>query len=231
MQRIVVILAITFVLIWTARWWGSSSPVVIKARPDLPELSRKIETIKDVHGTKGESARKPGSQSHPAKPDPKMGNQKGLPSALNDAEKIRQYLRTTLSQLEDFGRESIPNGRMTYDQTNDLGFRSTIEETSMGDTISRTFDANGFVMGEKWKKGTGEELVRTFRDDGRLEGVYLQRKDGTSSSVSWSPDGHLYSKKDDLGNGDMIYTLYDSSGFESQIWRKTKDGRSLRLDE
>lgn len=156
---------------------------------------------------------------------------KGLPSALNDTGKIREYLRTTLGQLETFGRESIPNGRVTYDQTNDLGFRSTIEETASGDTISRSFDASGSLMGEKWQKSSGEEVVRTFRDDGRLEGVYHRRKDGTSSSVSWSAEGILYSKKDELGNGEMIYTLYDNSGYESQIWRKTKDGRSLRLDE
>ena len=230
MQRALVILTIVFIAIWTARWWGGGQPIVRKVNPQLPAFSGQIEEIP----LSKMPLREPAQNRKPISNTPGIKEKKSIESKANEPPSIgslRNYLRDSLRQLEAIGRDSIPNGTLTFDQTNNLGFRSTIEQTSTGDTISRSFDSNGCVLGEKWKKASGEEMVRTFRSDGHLEGVYFQRKDGSSSSVSWTREGVLYSKKDQMKNGDMIYTLYDESGFESQIWRKTKDGRSLRLDD
>ena len=228
MRRSLVILTIVFTAIWTARWWSGSQSIVRKVSPQLPVFSNQIDKVPVSKMPPREPAAKPIGEV----PAPKTKRSlEGKGKESQTIGNIRQYLRNSLRQLETMGRDSIPTGKLTFDQTNSLGFRSTIEQTAEGDTVSRSFDANGFVMGEKWKKSSGEELVRTFRSDGNIEGVYFQRKDGSSSSVSWTPEGVLYSKKDELENGDMIYTLFDRSGFESQIWRKTKDGRSLRLDD
>lgn len=229
LRRLIVILSVLFVVVWTARWWSKGNIIVERVRPSLPAFSRQIQAVKRDARTAASVENPVKTKMPPVTPVPQP-NQSGRSSLLKDPEQIRQYLKSTLIQLESLGREAIPTGRLTLDQTNDMGFRSTIEETQTGDTVARTYDVSGSMLGEKWKTAKGEEIIRTFRADGQVEGVYYQRRDGTSSSVSWSREGRLHSKKDDLGNGELIYTLYDSSGYESQVWKKTKDGRNLRLD-
>ena len=150
--------------------------------------------------------------------DPNRNIARGDPSKRDFEERL-------LDQI----RDRFPEARMIVRKTNADGTYNSKENLDDGGTVSRSFNAQGQLVGESWKQAGGDELIRTYYDGGGIKGFSEHYGNGSVTNITFTQAGLFKGRSDDYPDGTHVYTGYDDQGQVLDRWSKGKDGKSVRI--
>jgi hypothetical protein len=129
----------------------------------------------------------------------------------------------------DLVRDRFPEAKVVIRKANEDGTFVSKEALADGESILRSFNTRGELVGEDWKQSSGDEIVRTYYDGGGIKGFSLKHMDGAATYITFTQSGVFKGRSDTFPDGDQITTNYDDQGRVLDKWRKSKDGRSVRI--
>ena len=129
----------------------------------------------------------------------------------------------------DLVRDRFPEAKIVIRKANEDGTFVSKAALGDGESILQTFNTRGELVGENWKQSSGDEIVRTYYDGGGIKGFSLKHMDGAATLITFTQSGVFKARSDSFPDGDQITTNYDDQGRILEKWRKSKDGRSVRI--
>jgi hypothetical protein len=126
-------------------------------------------------------------------------------------------------------QDAFPPARAQSSVPQRDGTTTTRERTDTGDTILRTFNREGALVGENWQRAGGDKVIRTYYDGGAIKGFNWERANGSTVVISFTQSGVFKGRSDRLADGTRIVTTYDDQGQPLEKWAITVDGKATRL--
>jgi hypothetical protein len=133
----------------------------------------------------------------------------------------------TETQLTTLITSSLPPFKLTFQKPGSDGSYDVSGKTEDGKDLHRHFNSHGELTQEGWTDpSSGEQLYRTFYDNGKNKQSTWKRRDKSYTSISFTESGLYESRYDRFADGSAFSTAYDDAGEIKEIWKIGKDGKS-----
>ena len=145
------------------------------------------------------------SPSPSPSPTPPKGSKLGSDAPRLLKPELERYLAALLKEIpvkgEVLSQHQSPNGTLY-----------TVEKIASGHQVFREYDKRGLITAEKLEREKGEEISRTFHDNGYTQALKWRFRNTSMLYVHQDVSGVIVSRTEEFQGGDRVIHEIDQEG-------------------
>ena len=138
-------------------------------------------------------------------PTPPKGAKLGSDAPRLLKPELERYLAALLKEIpvkgEVLSQHQSPNGTLY-----------TVEKIASGHQVFREYDQRGLIVAEKLEREKGEEISRTFHDNGYTQALKWRFRNTSMLYVHQDVSGVIVSRTEEFQGGDRVIHEIDQEG-------------------
>jgi hypothetical protein len=141
----------------------------------------------------------------PTVPESERGSKLGKEARRLLSPKLEAYLGRLLKEIP-------VKGEVLSQHRSSSGILFTVEKLENGEQVFREYDGNQLIASEKLERSKGEDLSRTFHDNGFTKALKWRFRNGSVLSVLQDVSGVVVSRREEFPGGETVIHELDQEG-------------------